>query len=256
MTKQPCTSQRLPLSAGKNKIITLIHKETTIPGVVGEKLTNMGYELDIRAPIFDDPLPTNLTDYAAALVFGGPMSVNDDEPYLHREAAWVQRVLAAKMPYLGICLGAQLLAKVLGAKVGPHAQGLEEIGYYPIYATEAGSGLFPKMFKAYQWHKEGFDLPENAVLLAKGKDFPNQAFRWGDSPKDGTVGRVYGLQFHPEMTTDMVHFWTEQGADLLGAPNAQTREAQITGHGHHSQAVGDWLETFLNNWLAPVREPA
>lgn len=256
MTKQPSTDQRPSLVAGPQKIITLIHKDTTLPGVVGQKLMEMGYELDIRAPILGDELPTNFTDYAAALVFGGPMSVNDNERYLHQEIAWIRQVLAADLPYLGICLGAQLLAKVLGAKVRPHAQGLEEIGYYPIYATQAGEALFPEMFKAYQWHKEGFDLPEGAVLLAQGKDFPHQAFRWGDSPRDGTVGRAYGLQFHPEMTADMVEYWTEQGADLLGAPNAQTRDEQIIGHERHSQAVGHWLETFLNNWLSPVREPA
>ena len=265
MTKQPAPNQQPPLSTqnqrptlsvGPQKIITLIHKDTTIPGVVGQKLVDMGYELDIRAPILGDSLPTNLADYAAALVFGGPMSVNDDEPYLHKEMSWIRQVLAAELPYLGICLGAQLLAKVLGAKVGPHAHELEEIGYYPIYATAAGKGLFPKMFKAYQWHKEGFELPEGAVLLARGEDFPNQAFRWGDSQKDSKVGRTYGLQFHPEMTGDMVKFWTAQGAELLGAPNTQTRDEQIAGHAHHSQAVSDWLETFLNNWLAPVRELA
>lgn len=233
-------------SLGKpNKIITLIHKDTTIPGVVGEKLRTMGYVLDIRAPILGDVLPRCLDDYAAALVFGGPMSVNDDEPYLHEELDWIRRVLAADLPYLGICLGAQLLAKVLGARVGPHTNALEEIGYYPIYATPAGQALFPEVLRAYQWHKEGFELPAGAVLLAQGRDFPNQAFRWGD--------RAYGLQFHPEMTADMVEFWTEQGADLLGAPNAQTRCAQIAGHQKYSQTVERWLETFLNNWLTPVK---
>ncbi|MEL6552439.1 MAG: gamma-glutamyl-gamma-aminobutyrate hydrolase family protein [Cyanobacteria bacterium J06621_11] len=227
-----------------NKIITLIHKETTIPGVVGEKLVDMGYELDIRAPIFGDVLPQQLDEYAAALVFGGPMSVNDDEPYLHRELAWIRSVLAADLPYLGICLGAQLLAKVLGAKIQPHAQGIEEIGYYPVYAAEAGQSLFPQTLKIYQWHKEGFDLPDGAVLLAEGKDFPHQAFRWGD--------RAYGLQFHPEMTAGMVDFWTEQGAHLLDVPNAQTRCEQIAGHAENSEAVSQWLETFLNKWLTSV----
>ncbi|MEL7331809.1 MAG: glutamine amidotransferase [Cyanobacteria bacterium J06560_2] len=225
-----------------NKIITLIHKETTVPGVVGKKLADRGYELDIRAPILGDELPQCLDEYAAALVFGGPMSVNDDEVYLHRETAWIREVLAAQLPYLGICLGAQLLAKVLGARVKPHEQALEEIGYYPIYAAEAGRSLFPEVLRAYQWHNEGFELPEGAVRLATGNTFENQAFRWGD--------RTYGLQFHPEMTLDMVKFWTEQGADLLDAPNAQPRCQQIAGHHQHAQGVDQWLETFLNNWLA------
>jgi len=226
------------------RILTIIHKDTTIPGVVGEKLNDMGYELDIRAPIFGESLPDDLENYAAALVFGGPMSVNDDEPYLHKEAAWVQKVLEAKLPYLGICLGAQLLAKVLGAKVKRHPQALEEIGYYSVYATDAGRALFPAQMKIYQWHNEGFELPEGAVLLARGDDFVNQAFRWGD--------RTYALQFHPEMTANMVDFWTTQGAELLNAPNAQPRTQHIAGHAQHSANVAQWLETFLNNWLPPA----
>ncbi|MEL7071076.1 MAG: gamma-glutamyl-gamma-aminobutyrate hydrolase family protein [Cyanobacteria bacterium J06581_3] len=231
-----------------NKIITLIHKDTTIPGVVGQKLEAMGYQLDIRAPIFGDALPERLSEYAAALVFGGPMSVNDDEPYLQKELMWIRQVLEAQMPYLGICLGAQLLAKALDAKVDTHVDGVEEIGYYPIYATALGADTFPEKLMAYQWHSQGFELPEGAVLLATGTDFPNQAFRWGD--------RAYGLQFHPEMTADMVDFWTSQGADLLGAPNAKSRCEQIEDHVRYSPEVGRWLETFLNNWLAIANKQA
>ncbi|MGB7084696.1 MAG: glutamine amidotransferase [Phormidesmis sp.] len=227
-----------------NKILTIIHKETTVAGIVGSKLAQQGYALDVRAPIFGEPLPNDLENYAAALVFGGPMSVNDDEPYLHKEMDWIQQVVAAGLPYLGICLGAQLLAKVLCAKVMPHAEALEEIGYYSAYATEAGRDVFPPQLRVYQWHKEGFELPEGAVLLARGDDFENQAFRWGD--------RAYGLQFHPEMTAEMVDFWTTQGADLIGAPNTQDRHSQLQGHCLYSADVDRWLETFLKNWLAPA----
>ena len=233
-------SSPTPLQTCSNKILTIIHKETTIPGVVGRKLNELGYELDTRAPIFGEPLPDDLENYAAALVFGGYMSVNDDEPYLHKEADWIRQVLAADLPYLGICLGAQMLAKVLGAKVTTHHQAWEEIGYYPVYATAEGEALFPPEMRLYQWHKEGFELPEGAVLLARGDTFPNQAFRWGD--------RAYGVQFHPEMTADMVDFWSSQ-TELLGAPNTQSRAEQIAGHAQYSDAVESWLETFLKNWL-------
>ncbi|MEL6260110.1 MAG: glutamine amidotransferase [Cyanobacteria bacterium J06626_6] len=226
------------------KILTLIHKDTSVPGLVGSKLVSMGYELDIRGPVLGHSLPEKLEDYAAVLVFGGPMSANDNEPYLQQELEWIQQVLSAQIPYLGICLGAQLLAKVLGAKVQPHPEAIEEIGYYPVYGTPAGKALFPDRLELYQWHKEGFDLPEGAVLLAKGKDFPNQAFRWGD--------RAYGLQFHPEMTAEMVDFWTTQGAELIGAPNTQSRCEQLASHQRYSAAVDRWLETFLNNWLPPA----
>lgn len=223
-----------------NKILTIIHKETTVTGVVGRKLKALGYELDIRAPLFGEPLPDDLENYAAALVFGGYMSANDDEPYLHKEADWIQQVLAADLPYLGICLGAQILAKVLGAKITTHDQAFEEIGYYSVYATEAGKDLMPPHIKLYQWHKEGFDLPAGAVLLASGDTFPNQAFRWGD--------RAYGVQFHPEVTAEMVDFWSSQ-TELLGAPNTQSRSEQLKGHALYSADVECWLETFLKNWL-------
>jgi len=230
------------------KILTLIHKETTIPGLVGQKLESMGYRLEIRAPILGDGLPERFEDYAGVLVFGGPMSVNDNEAYLHQEIKWIRQAVAVGLPYLGICLGAQLLAKALGATVEPHGKAVEEIGYYPIYATEAGRSHFPDQMMIYQWHKEGFGLPDGAALLATGKDFPHQAFRWGD--------RAYGLQFHPEMTAEMVDTWSTNGADLIGAPGTQDKQQQIDKHHQHSQRVDRWLETFLNNWLSPVPEPA
>ncbi len=242
---KPLNSEHSKFSSRSNRILTLIHKETTVPGLVGRKLNELGYELDICAPIFGEPLPDDLENYAAVLVFGGPMSVNDDEPYLHKEMAWIRQVIDTGIPYFGICLGAQMLAKVLGAKVQTHGNALEEIGYYPVYATAAGEALFPPYMKMYQWHKDGFDLPEGAVLLATGDDFPNQAFRWGDN--------AYGVQFHPEMTADMVDFWTTQGAHLLGAPNAQSRTEQRAGYAQYSAGVEQWLETFLKNWLSNAR---
>lgn len=239
---EPSRDEHSQGSARPNRILTLIHKETTVPGLVGKKLNELGYELDICAPILGEPLPDDLENYAAVLVFGGPMSANDNEPYLHKELAWIRQVLEAGLPYFGICLGAQMLAKVLGANVQTHGEAVEEIGYYPVYATAAGEALFPPYMKMYQWHKDGFELPEGAVLLARGDDFPNQAFRWGNN--------AYGVQFHPEMTAEMVDFWTTQGADLLGAPNAQSRTEQLAGYLHYGAAVEEWLETFLKNWLA------
>ncbi len=230
------------------KIAVVIHKETTSPGLVGEKIVAMGYDLDIRAPVLGHPLPGDLENYAGVVVLGGPMSVNDNEPYLQQEMAWVQQVLDARLPYLGICLGAQMLAKVLGAQVDTHPSELEEIGYYPVQAATAGTALFPSELYVYQWHSQGFEIPADAVLIAEGQDFPNQAFRWGD--------RSYGLQFHPEMTAQMLDFWTERGADLLGGPNTQSREQQFTNHHRYQQAVDLWLEAFLNNWLSNASSSA
>ncbi len=105
-------------------------------------------------------------------------------------------------PLLGVCLGAQMLARHLGHRVYRHPEGKVEIGYYPIVPTEAGEALCAAPFPThvYQWHREGFDLPRGATLLAAGSDFEAQAFRYGPA--------AYGLQFHPEVTYAMMCRWT------------------------------------------------
>ena len=137
-------------------------------------------ELDIRRPRYGDPLPADLADHAGAIVFGGPMSANDEDDYLRREIDWIGVPLRERKPFMGICLGAQMLARHLGHRVYRHPQGKVEIGYHPIRPTEAGRSccdtLFPE--QVYQWHREGFDLPCGATLLAEGLEFEVQAFRY------------------------------------------------------------------------------
>jgi GMP synthase (glutamine-hydrolysing) len=226
-------------------ILMVVHQETSNPGLVGEKLRSQGYTLDIRCPALGDSLPPVLTPYRAVVVFGGPMSANDGDtlPFIRTELAWIEAVaLPAAIPYLGICLGAQLLARALGAPVNPHPDDLREIGYYPLHSTSAGSDLFPHTLQVYHWHGEGFDLPAGAVALATGKTFANQAFRYGD--------RAYGLQFHPEITADLIDAWATRGADQLPLPGAQPRAQQLEGHHQYGPAVEQWLDTFLHHWLA------
>jgi GMP synthase (glutamine-hydrolysing) len=223
-------------------ILTVVHQATSNPGLVGAILAEMGYSLDIRCLAVGDPLPPSLDHYSAALVFGGPMSANDDHlPFIRQELDWIPQVLAAQKPYLGICLGAQLLARTLGAKVAPHPDGLREIGYYPIVPTSLGRSVLPQPMVVYQWHQEGFELPHGAHLLAKGCAFHHQAFAYR---------RAYGLQFHPEITTVMVNHWTTEGADQLICPGAQGRAHHISHHRLYRQSVEQWLRRFLAQWLA------
>jgi GMP synthase (glutamine-hydrolysing) len=222
------------------QVLIVVHQDTSTPGLVGDKLVSQGYALDVRCAALGDPLPALVTDYAGVVVFGGPMSVNDSEPFLLEELRWIETVLSAQTPYLGICLGAQLLAKVLGARVGPHPDRVREIGYSPVQAV-TGTGLFPPELHVYQWHQEGFDLPQEAQLLATGSVFPHQAFRYGDC--------AYGLQFHPEITTEMIEFWTLKAADQLELPGAQDRESHFKHHGQYGRAVETWLEQFLYRLL-------
>jgi GMP synthase (glutamine-hydrolysing) len=189
------------VSRGKRPVLIILHQEHSTPGRIGRLLQERGHALDIRRPRFGDPLPTTLARHAGAVIFGGPMSANDDEPFLKQETAWLEVPLREQRPYLGLCLGAQLLARHLGSRIWPHPQGRAEIGYYPLVPTVAGERLARQIGEpwpayVYHWHREGFDCPSGAETLATGDDFPTQAIRVGPA--------AFGLQFHPEVTHAML----------------------------------------------------
>src|SRR6201997_2245871 len=148
-------------------VLVVLHQERSTPGRIGNALRAVGHRLDIRCPRFGDALPETLDDHAGAVIFGGPMSANDPDDYVRREIDWIEIPLREQRPFLGICLGAQMLAIQLGARVAPHAQGRTQIGYYPIRPTAAGDALCPDWpEQVYHWHREGFELPASAELLA------------------------------------------------------------------------------------------
>ncbi len=225
-----------------NTILLVMHQATSDPGRVGEALRTRGYNLDIRVPAIGDPLPDSMEDHVAAVIYGGPMSANDDhEQYIRDEHKFVELLLKSETPYLGICLGAQIMARTLGAKVSEHPEGLREVGYYLLSPTEEGAPLFEKPFNAYQWHREGFDLPSGSTLLATGEYFPNQAYRVGKN--------AYGIQFHPEVTEAMNKRWASHASHMLTDPGAQSAEQQFAGRRKYDAGVKAWLDLFLDHWL-------
>jgi GMP synthase (glutamine-hydrolysing) len=225
------------------KILIVVHQETSTPGRVGVKLARRGFTLDICRPCLGHALPATLEGYSGVVVFGGPMSANDcgDLQFIRQEIDWLAVPLKEQVPYLGICLGAQLLCRHLGGVVSAHPEGQTEIGYYPIRPTAAGAPYGPWPAMVYHWHREGFSLPAGAVLLAEGDTFTNQAFRFGPA--------AFGIQFHPEVTLAMVHRWTVRAAHRFSLPGAQPREAHLEGRLIHDHAVDQWLEQFLDRWL-------
>ncbi len=225
------------------KILLIVHQQASNPGLVGQILTNNGYELDIRCPAIGQELPTTMDNHEGTVIFGGPMSANDSEtlPFIRTELDWIPTALSSGKPYLGICLGAQLLARVLGASVAPHPEGLSEIGYFPIVPSNSAVDYFDCPRYVYHWHCEGFQLPKGAQLLARGEIFEAQAFRYGET--------AYGVQFHPEMTFEMIDTWTTVGAKMLTSPGAQSREEQMHRYSLYGGECKTWLQGFLSYWL-------
>lgn len=227
------------------RMLVIVHQRRSNPGYVGRWLRGHGFALDIRTPRFGDPLPRTLDAYAGVVVFGGPMSANDPHEYITREIGLIERALRADVPFLGICLGAQLLARQLDARVFKHERGQVEIGYYPIRPAPAGR-VFPHWpSHVYQWHREGFDLPSGATVLAQGDVFEHQAFRYGRA--------AYGLQFHPEITAPMIDLWTTTAHRRLRLPGALPRTAHIAGHAMHAPRQRLWLNHFLARWSGLAR---
>jgi GMP synthase (glutamine-hydrolysing) len=228
-------------------ILVIIHQPTSETGRLGQILTSYGYQLDIRLPSHGDSLPGYLDKHDAVIVFGGSMSANDENisPHIRTELNWIPLVLESKKPYLGICLGAQLLAKVLGAKVSVHPQDIHEIGYFPITPTIEGQDYFHDLEYVYQWHREGFELPSGAVLLATGKTFTNQAFCYEKT--------AYGLQFHPEITGALMQRWIERDMEQLTLPGSQSIIEQLRRHRLYGIQGEKWLKTFLPLWINSIQ---
>ena len=226
-------------------VLAVIHRATSTPGRVGQEIRRLGHALDIRCPREGDTLPPTLAGYAGAVIFGGPGSANDPDEATRAEVDWIDIALREKKPLLGICLGGQMLAKRLGAKVAPHPDGLAEIGYHPIQPDGDETLGASSPAHVYQWHREGFELPHGAKLLADADGpFPVQAFSYGAT--------AVGVQFHPEMTYAMVCRWTVRSAHRLVLPGAQDRATQLDNHLVYAPVVQRWLSAFIPRWLGSV----
>ncbi|MEK6699766.1 MAG: type 1 glutamine amidotransferase [Nitrospirota bacterium] len=194
------------------------------PGTIEDHLKTKNIPYSVVEPYRRGPAP-DVDRYSHVVIMGGPMAVYEMHvhAYLKDEAALIEKAVRTGKRVLGVCLGAQMLAHVLGAKVYPGGQ--KEIGWYEVSLT--GEGMDdPCMVElsvdgrnaaqVFQWHGDTFDLPRGAVRLASSPLFPNQAFRFND--------RVYALQFHIEVTPGIVREWLkdEQGIDF----NAVSAESE------------------------------
>jgi GMP synthase-like glutamine amidotransferase len=230
-------------------VLVLQHIACEPPGAYEDVLRERGASIHRVELDEGDELP-DWRGFDAIVAMGGPMSVNDEAelPWLATEKRAIRDAVEAGKPYWGACLGVQLLAASLGARV--YAGPAPEVGIMPVTLTEAGSadpvfaGL-PTDLLSLQWHGDTFDLPAGAVRLAGSPAYPNQAFRYGST--------AYGVQFHVEVSVEMAREWAAVPAyadaldQTLGSGSLPRLVAEMEQKAAGMQAsarqmLGRWLD--------------
>jgi len=189
----------------------LLHAEAETPGLIADVLDRRGIGMETVRGYAGEPVPTAMDGRDALVVMGGPMGVYDQDriPFLRDEIDLIRDAVQAGKPVLGVCLGSELLAAALGAKVAPARK---EIGWYPVTLTDAAAddplwrGV-DRSIRVFHWHGDAFELPPGAVPLASSALTPCQAFRHGRA--------AYGLLFHMEMDETMVRAMVTTFGDEL-----------------------------------------
>jgi GMP synthase (glutamine-hydrolysing) len=189
-----------------SKILVCQHVAYEILGTLNPLLKGAGFRIRYVNFGRHPHAEPELDGYRGLVVLGGPMNVDEVEkhPHLLTEVKLVRDAIERGIPVLGICLGAQLIARALGGKVEPNCE--KEIGWYDLATTREARGdpllsHFAGTEKIFQWHGDTFEIPRGAIHLATSSACANQAFRYGDN--------VYGFQFHLEVDEPMIHRWLQ-----------------------------------------------
>ena len=228
-------------------VLLVTHVTAFDVGAIADLLADLGRPTRVMRANKGEPFPADVKSLGGVVSFGGPQSANDDHvDYVRAELDWMPRVMAAGVPLLGICLGGQMVARTLGATVGPDPEGLYEFGYYPIEPVDGAAeelALDGTLNVAHR-HGEAFTIPAGARRLARRDVFENQAFRYGAT--------TWGVQFHPEVNDRVLGRWLDcdPPPEDLERSGAQTVAVQHANHARHHRAMHDWLGRFLALWLA------
>ncbi len=217
-------------------VLFLLHTPTEGPGTIAPFIAARGACVHDARLYAGAGVPADPRYFALIVAMGGPMNVDEEDryPFLREETAFLRTAIAANVPVLGVCLGAQIIAKACGARVVKAPQ--PEIGWYPITltATAVNDPIFaglPRECIVLHWHEDMALLPDGAVLLASSAACPHQAFR---------IGSALALQFHVEITLAMLAAWTA---------DKPARQHLATEHARHSSILARYTTTlYANLW--------
>jgi GMP synthase (glutamine-hydrolysing) len=210
----------------KRSWVAIQHVPYEDPGLIAQVASRRDIELQPCHPYRGEPLPP-WEEIDGLVVMGGPMGVSDtsEHPYLKPETELIAAMVHAGQPVLGVCLGAQLLAHSLGANVYPGERA--EIGFGSVSLTPAGrndpvlGSLGTETLPVVHWHQDTFDLPDDALWLARSALYPHQAFRVGE--------HAYGLQFHLEVNRELARAWRQYLPGEVALPDPSIEQTEAVG---------------------------
>lgn len=219
------------------------------PGYFATFLDNHALPWQLLAIDAGEPVPTDPAAYSGLAFMGGPMSVNDPLPWIAQECALICAAMAQDIPVLGHCLGGQLLAKALGAKVGPNP--VKEIGWGTARVVDNATARawFDEQadFLSFHWHGETFSMPSGATRILESRHCANQAF---------VLGPHLAMQYHVEMTREMIENWCAIGAEEIAAstgPSVQQAAEMRAGIRPRLEALHAVADRLYGKWITGLK---
>lgn len=233
------------------KTLILCHKTIADAGAFTDILVKRGHDVDARLSFNGEIRDIHPDEHELTVFMGGPMGVyqSDIFPYLKDEITYIEKRLSTGKPYLGICLGAQLMAKAMGSEVYPGEHG-KEVGWHSIKVNEKGKKcavryLDEEYTPMMQWHGDTFDTPKDATLLASSTQYKNQVIAYGK--------RALGLQCHPEVTENNIEVWLASGYKELNEINMNVPDLRAQTL-KNLPILEKQRSLFFNEWLDEVME--